>query len=366
MKREAKKPGRRKPSARRAGTPAKSIRAGGDVVGGDKNVAGGDVVGRDKLVAGDDIIQAGQYVERQIINIPRSVQVAAVVAAAAVVVIAVAILTRSSQPIDNGTFELRTLNGWDVGGAIQVVATGESKDSPVGEFAAQLPIGASLQQSVTVSVQQPQLTLYFRSPPGGVAHGTLNVYLNDVPRLAVMSAAVGAPQWNVAVADLSAYAGQEVRLRIEYAQAVARAGGRLHTLALQNGDVLWLDNIAIVPRDELVKIAEPTAIPSPPAPTRTPARPVPSGPLNLFVEESSKGCKDSTYYEIVFSISAEGGTPPYTYSRDQEKIGGPTRTGLTYPLSYGEHSAATGTFVVVDSANQSDDYKFFSAALDCP
>jgi len=358
MKRKEKKPSRRKPSASK--TSRDRIRAGGDVVGGDKQVAGGDIVGRDK-------IQAGQYVARLTnINLPRSVQIAIGAASVAIVALAIWLITRPSG-IVNGSFESGTLDGWAPGGAVQVIRLQEPVAPPDSQYAAALHIGASVQQTVTLGGGQPQLTVWYRSPSGADS-GTLVIYVNDQrqPFEAALAAAQ-APDWNVAVADLSENSGKPVTLRIEYAAPAGRGGGRLLSPPEQSDDVLWIDNIAIIEKDEAAKIVQPapTALPTP-APTSTPARAIPAGPLSLSFTENGKACIDSTYYNVVFSLTAKDGTPAYTYYRDVEQVGGPTRTGITYTLRTGENTAAVGTFFVVDSAGQRAEAKFYSAALSCP
>jgi serine/threonine-protein kinase len=89
------------------------------------------------------------------------------------------------------------------------------------------------------------------------------------------------------------------------------------------------------------------------------------GPLSANYSENSKSCKNANQYVITFSVWGNGGKPPYTYYRDIDKIGGPTRGGITYRLTYGEGIGAVGTFFVVDSTGQRAEIKFFVRPIRC-
>jgi hypothetical protein len=89
------------------------------------------------------------------------------------------------------------------------------------------------------------------------------------------------------------------------------------------------------------------------------------GPLTLNYSENRKYCVDKGHYVVEFAVYANGGKPPYTYYRDIDKIGGPTRGGIPYSLKYGEGSAMVGTFFVVDSSGQRAEIKFFSHGMKC-
>jgi serine/threonine protein kinase len=89
------------------------------------------------------------------------------------------------------------------------------------------------------------------------------------------------------------------------------------------------------------------------------------GPLSANYSENSKSCKNGSQYLITFSVWGNGGKPPYTYYRDIDKIGGPTRGGITYRLTYGEGIAAVGTFFAVDSTGQRAQIKFFVKPIKC-
>ncbi len=361
MKREARKPSRRKP-ARSTRQGAKghttNVSGGADLKGQNIGI-GGDVVGRDKMVAGDDIVVVGKGGQLVNINLPRSVQIAIGTAAAAIVLIAVAIVTRPQPVVVNGSFETGNTDGWTTSGSIEVVATNEAASSASSQYAAQFQIGASIEQTVTVPIENPQLTVSYRSPDGG-ARGALNIRLNGEVAVSVANPG-GNMEWKTVTYSMTEYAGQEVRLRIEYAASSARAGGLLRLPMQQLGDVLWVTNIAITSSREPVSAAtiEPSATPSP-------TRIAPIGLLSLSYTENGKTCRDSIYYDIAFTVSARGGSPPYTYYRDDEQIGGPTGSGIQYTLTAGETSAAVGTFIVVDSAGRRAEVKFFSRSLDCP
>jgi hypothetical protein len=110
--------------------------------------------------------------------------------------------------------------------------------------------------------------------------------------------------------------------------------------------------------------------PKPPAPTRTAAPtqppPPPAEPLRAEWSETSKSCQSKNEYIVTFEVRAFGGTPPYSFFRDLDQIGGPTSSNqITYSLTWGEGSAAVGTFIVVDSAGQRAEIKFFVKGIKC-
>jgi len=360
MKREGKKPSRRA-SGKPAGKSAKQNMtriSGGATVKGQHVGIGGDVVGRDKLVAGDDIIQAGQYVERQTnINLPRSAQIAIGVAAIAIVVMAIVVITRPQTIVVNGSFETGTTEGWVSSGPIEVVATNEQAGSTISRYAAQFGVGASVEQTVTVSIETPLLTIAYRSPDGS-ARGTLNILLNDNIVLSVTRPGQDTA-WQTLTYGMDAYAGQQVRLRIEYVAELGRAGRLLHPPAQRLADSVWVTSI------QITSARGPTAS-LPLTPIAAPATQAPVRPLSLNVVENDKPCQDSAYFTIDFTLTAQGGAPPYTYFHDISEIGGPARGPITYQLRWGETSAANGTFAVVDSAGNRAEEKFFSTALECP
>lgn len=380
--------------SRRNADSSKAVsRSGGVDVHAREVSAGRDIVGRDKLEAGDDIIQADQYVERQtIINLPRSVQFAVGAAAAAMVGIVVVLAVcpwclRNDVP--NGDFESGNLDGWEVNGPVQVVATGEPVTSTIGQRAAQIPLGASLQQTVTIRAKPPQLAVTYRSP-GGTAQGTLKVYVNDDLILTLSST----PKWNTATIPLDEhYVGQSVKVRLEYDAAVARAGGMLRRVAPQDDDVVWVDKIDIttIESDRITQATvEPSATSSPtatapptPVPTPTPmpalqvvATPTPEATLGALAvlsppptlkrtmtstaqlltftwrtgeyREWGKNEQGQGVWAQVIFVEPSGGVPPYTVT-----FGGQPQDGLSFEVFGLFCEGQRGELTIQSADNQS-------------
>ena len=121
------------------------------------------------------------------------------------------------------------------------------------------------------------------------------------------------------------------------------------------------------PRPTVTPLPTATATLLPPTRTTAPTRPPPTaaGPLTVEWSEAGKRCISQNQYSVTFSVRARGGSPPYTYYRDIDAIGGPISGDITYSLTYGEGSAAVGTFIVIDSQGQRSEIKFFVGALRC-
>ncbi|HET7087771.1 MAG TPA: hypothetical protein VFL17_03885, partial [Anaerolineae bacterium] len=180
--------------------------------------------------------------------------------------------------VQNGSFESGDAEAWS-GEGIEVVAVEDADVPDVGQYAAQMKPGQALEQTAKVpGVGQPQLTVWYRAP-GEKAGGVLKIYVNgqleytdDSPADRTGNyVAADAPDWLVAVVPAEGFAGQEVTLRIEYAEAASRAGGVLRFPARQVDDVLWVDNVAFVAEGSLPAVIEAT-----PTPSATPAlRPTP-------------------------------------------------------------------------------------------
>jgi len=401
MRRKAKEPERRKSSAptkKLFGRKKVEVNDGVNLEGRDVSV-GRDVVGRDELTASDDIIQAEQYIEQQTnirqttIPWPRSVQIAIPVAAAAMVAIAIALFTTQTAgaklDFEEGPDVLEKL---EIKGSVEIVETGEPEWSVVGRFAAQLRSGDSFEDPAFAKVPSkqpdkiPVLKGIYRLAPGVTARGTITLWFNGSVACRISASEV---DWTPFECDISEHADKEVGLRVEYVAVSGRAGGLLHPAILQDSDAVWVDNIEITEAesDTVAQVTiEPTITPSPSptssptptptvapsptptyTPTTTPTSIIPTGRLRLGLKKISKSCKNEREYFIRYSITAHGGTPPYTYHRDavRVQIGGPTDRGITYEVRWREGNAAVGTFIVIDSAGQRAQDKFYEPGEDC-
>jgi len=330
MKREEekKKASRQKPAApaRRLFRRKPAEASGGASLKGRQVTISGDVVGRDKVVAGEDVVIVRKGGIN--INLPRGVQIAVGLAAATIVIAAIVVITRP-QPtpsvicaIDDRSGQL--VDCQIVSGAVQVIRTNETSESPVGEQALQVTRGTTLEHAVAVPANQPQLTALYQSPDGR-ARGTLNILVDDKPvfsdprpaERADKPIAAGAPDWLVAQADLSAFAGETVTVRVEYAPEATPGGGVLRAPSLQGDDVLWIDNVAIVSREVLPTIVAPTATASA-TPTRTPAPTLTSTPTRAPTET-----------RLPPAIPTD--TPPPTHTSTRARTRTPTATWTLSP-----------------------------------
>lgn len=260
----------------------------------------------------------------------------------------------------NGSFESGQVDDWS-GEGIEVATVEDSNTPSIGKHAAQLQAGQTLEQSVIVpTVDQPQLTVWYRAPSGS-ASGTLNVYLND--QLAFSDSApaersgkivaTDAPDWLVAVIDAEDLNGQTVTLRIEYAASSARAAGLARAGVEQSADVIQIDNVAILTAQAAANIARPaeTSTPTPTltpgaTPTRTPTTratatftpsptathtPTPTS-ATLSATWSAGKFRSAGVNEQRIGIWAQqivvepsGGTPPYTitFQTNDQQASGP-------------------------------------------
>ena len=299
MKGEAKKPTQRKPLslAQREAKGEGRMTAGKDVVGRDKVTSG--EAGRDSQAAGDDIVEVSgsgnivagdevkveQYVAQQTnVNLPRSARLALVAGAAALIIIALGVILPTEPAIANGNFETGTVGqppgGWQVKGDVRIVPTGELKDSDVGDKACEFETGSELTQRVTIPNQKSLLTIWYRSP-GGQDRSTLEVYLDEMlmlqadPAARAAGEATSMPGWSKSTTPVpEELHGKTVYLKIQYELPTGGAGGRLVSPVWQGSDVLWVDNVQIVPIEEQIAAATlaPTDTPAPTAPfTDTPA-----------------------------------------------------------------------------------------------
>jgi len=251
--------------------------------------------------------------------------------------------------VQNGSFESGDVTAW-IGEGIEVVAVENTGTPDVGQYAAQMKPGQALEQSARVpGVGQPQLTVWYRAP-GGKASGVLKIYVNDqlehtednLAEPTGKRVAAEAPDWFVAVFNAEGFAGQEVTLRIEYAEAASRAGSVLRFPARQVDGVLWVDNVAFVAVQSLPAMVEtaPTLSATPPpgpdaSPTPTPARaatvtPTPRAsatatrtrtptaqPLTFTwragaFRESGRNDRGVGIWAQEIFVEARGGVPPYT------------------------------------------------------
>jgi hypothetical protein len=210
-------------------------RSGGVNVDADQVHIEGDVVGRDK-------IEAGQYVERQTnINLPRAVQIAVGVGAIAIVVIALSLLLAPQPVVANGDFGSGNLDGWEVLGAVTVV---KSDEPGADDYYAQIPTGSSIGQSVAIPEKNPVLTLSYRSNASSQSRGIINILVNEKVYKRIEDL-LNATEWRTGTYDLQPYAGQLVKIRIEYDRLAARSGGVLAALAMQGDDAVWIDRVEI-------------------------------------------------------------------------------------------------------------------------
>ncbi len=102
-----------------------------------------------------------------------------------------------------------------------------------------------------------------------------------------------------------------------------------------------------------------------PTPTVTSALPSPAAPLTLDYGVSAR-CISTNHQEILFSLRAYGGVPPYNYYFETTLIG-QTAGGMDYPLIRGTGNIPID-FSVVDSAGQKVvlPIHFYSSHLWCP
>ncbi len=309
MKPKEKKSTPRKPFARARRPPnptnvtvsggitveAQAVEIGRDVTGRDKITAGDDV-GGDKLVANQDIVQGDQFeyevesggivvskggrLQQFIIDWPRSVQIALGVVAVAIVIIAVALIIPPAPVVANGGFELLQVS-WEFGNA-EIVQSGESAPSAVGERSAAIQLDGWVKQQVTLPPGESQLSVWYRSPHGQ-GHGALRIYFNadlilEIGRPAncadQLETAQGSGWCQTPPVTTSGYAKQTVWLKVAYTTMLAGRDGELFFIAARQSDnVLWVDNIEITHR-VTADTPMPTAIPSltstwTPTPTRT-------------------------------------------------------------------------------------------------
>jgi len=106
------------------------------------------------------------------------------------------------------------------------------------------------------------------------------------------------------------------------------------------------------------------------APTRTAAPtqppPPPAAPLTVEWSETGKSCINKGSYRVTFEVRAIGGSPPYIYYRDVTVIASATpNTRVNYVATASEGSSVVGTFIVVDSAGQRAEIKFFVKGIQC-
>lgn len=196
----------------------------------------GDVVGRDK-------IEAGQYVERQTnINLPRGAQIALSVGATAIVVIALSLLLAPKPAFANGDFGSGSLDGWDVMGAVTVV---ESDEPGVDNYYAQIPTGSSIGQSVVIPEKNPVLSISYRSSINMPSQGIINILVNETVYERIEDL-LNAAEWRTKTYDMQPYAGQLVKIRIEYTRQATRSAGVLAAPAMQVDDAVLIDKVELV------------------------------------------------------------------------------------------------------------------------
>jgi hypothetical protein len=400
MKREANKPGRRRRSAEKPPDEEPAEVSGGANVEADNVEIGGDVVGRDKLVAGDDIIQGDQYEVGpgavvvgqggRLINVslPRGVQIAIGVIAVAALMIAFAVFGPVQTVVANGGMNGavgQAPEGWEVKGNVRVVETGSSPQSEAGDRAAEFEAGSELAQRIEIPPDKSQLVVRYRSP-SGQSRSTLEVHLDE--ELMLQVANPSDTEWRESSVPVPPQLlGKTVFLRIQYVTATGRVGGRLYGLALKSDDVVWVDNVQIVPiRDESIAQAtiepsvtvsltpshtpaprEPTSAPtdtptlSPSAtearPTRTlrPATPtaaarVITAPLSFTWHTGDFRQDRANVWAQEVLVEPSGGAPPYTVAFETS---GQQQTGVSFEVFGLFCEGQIGKITVRDSAGKS-------------
>jgi hypothetical protein len=87
--------------------------------------------------------------------------------------------------------------------------------------------------------------------------------------------------------------------------------------------------------------------------------------LNVFTHDAS--CDTEERYAAKIGVWAQGGNGWYTYYRDDldQQIGGPTRGGAVYELSWRTCGGAPGTFIVRSGDGQEARKYFWIEPPDC-